>query len=82
MEGQGQRNRIYYSYMLADDSLRSKAVEIINDYFGKPTSDLYANLYKRIDDKSVYESIKEILMDYVGDIKSNEILELKGIKIS
>jgi hypothetical protein len=61
-------------------SAKVLAIAIISDYLGVTTGKLYAKFYDKQDDKTVILSVKELLIEYLGTDRANEILMNKGLE--
>ncbi len=59
--------------------VRSKAIEIIRDYLGVVTAKSYASFYATEDDDVIVESIRELLTEYIGEERVEEVMTRYGL---
>jgi hypothetical protein len=60
--------------------IKKVAVELIRDYMGAVTADMYSDFYSKIDNATVLISITELLDEYLGSERAAEVLSKKGLK--
>ena len=60
--------------MLRGRELQNKAVKLIETHFGSASAKMYENFYQDKDDKTILESVTELLSELVGTAKAEEQL--------
>lgn len=59
--------------------IKTVAIEIIKNYIGDTTAQLYVDFYKKQEEAMVIASLSELLEEYVGTDQASEILKKNGI---
>lgn len=59
--------------------VKSTTIELIRNYLGEETARLYSNFYQDSADETVLNSISELLLEYFGKQKADEILIKSGL---
>jgi hypothetical protein len=62
-----------------DEDVKQKVIHIIGDYLGDSTAQLYKEFYQNKDDSLILISIKELLIEYLGEAPTQQILIEKGL---
>ncbi len=62
--------------------IKTVAIEIIKNYIGDTTAQLYVDFYQKQDDAMVMASLSELLEEYVGPDQASEILKKNGLAIT
>jgi hypothetical protein len=68
---------LYHIHMIEDT--KQKAVLIIKDYLGESTAQLYKNFYENKEELIILASIKELLIEFLGDEQAKQIFIQKGL---
>jgi hypothetical protein len=63
----------------SDVNIKAKATEIIHNYMGQTTAELYIKFYQDRDVKDVLTSVKALLEEYVGNAQAVAILDKNGL---
>ena len=61
--------------MLGGEKLRNQAVWLIESHYGSETAGMYREFYKDKDDKTVIESVTELLVELLGRVKADELIK-------
>jgi hypothetical protein len=59
--------------------MRPKAVQLIRDYLGDVTAESYASFYANEDDQVIIDSIRELLKEYIGEERVEEVMIRYGL---
>lgn len=59
--------------------IRPKAIRLIRDYLGDVTAESYASFYATEDDTVIIDSIRELLKEYIGEERVEEVMARYGI---
>jgi hypothetical protein len=60
-------------------NVKEIGIEIIRDYMGETTAQLYEKFYQKLDKTEVVVSVRELLVEYMGDVPAQKVLKEKGL---
>jgi hypothetical protein len=66
--------------MQNEKRIQTKAIQLISDYFGTTTGQLYITFYEKQDEQTILTSLKELLTEYLGPQRTEEIFQSQGFK--
>ncbi len=67
--------------MAEANSIKNKAVSLINDYFGEDTAKMYADFYKTQEDSVVLTSLLQLLTEFMGETGAKEVMASNGLTV-